>query len=193
MYLKIKRIIDIILSLVLLILLIPFFIVIIIILRLIGIKNPIFKQKRSGKNNKEFMIYKFRTMNNNNNNIPPFCKFLRTTGIDETLQLFNILKGEMSFIGPRPWIFEYSKHFNNKQMKRLDVLPGLTGFAQIHNCKNIFEKIELDLEYIDKLSFKLDILIFLNTIKIVLTGKKKEFSSTDINNEIALLSEQTNN
>lgn len=191
MYLKIKRTIDIILSLVLLILLIPFFMVIIIILRLIGIKNPFFTQKRSGKNNKEFLIYKFRTMNNNH--IPTFCKFLRTTGLDETLQLFNILKGEMSFIGPRPWIFEYSKHFNNKQMKRLDVLPGLTGFAQIHNCKNIFKKIELDLEYIDKLSFKLDIFIFLNTIKIVLTGKKKEFSSTDINDEIALLSEQTNN
>ena len=191
MYLKIKRIIDVILSLVSLLLLIPFFMVIIIILEFIGIKNPIFKQKRSGKNNKEFIIYKFRTMHNNN--IPPFCKFLRATGIDELLQLFNIFKGEMSFIGPRPWIFEYSKHFNEKQMKRLDVLPGLTGLAQIHNCKNIFEKIEIDLEYVNSLSFKLDLLIFLETIKIVLTGKKKEFSSTDINQEIALLSEQTNN
>ena len=189
MYLKIKRLIDIVLSIFLLFMLLPFFIIISMILMFMGM-NPIYKQKRSGKNNKEFIIYKFRTIDKNKN-IPSFCAFLRTTGIDELLQLFNILKGDMSFIGPRPWLTEYSKHFNKEQLKRLNVLPGLTGLAQIHEHKNIFDKIEKDLEYVDNISFKLDLFIFFNTIKMIITGKKKSFTPDDINQEIMMLTEQS--
>lgn len=187
MYLEIKRLFDILFSFVLLIILLPIFLVISLILIMCGM-NPIYKQKRSGINNSEFTIYKFRTIKNNN--INSFCELLRKTGIDELLQLINILKGDMSFIGPRPWIVEYSKHFNNRQMKRLNVLPGLTGLAQISEHRNIFDKIDNDIYYVNNLSFKLDIYIFINTIKLVLTGKKNEFSNDDINEEIKLLTNQ---
>ncbi|MDD2435017.1 MAG: sugar transferase [Bacilli bacterium] len=189
MYLKVKRFSDMLLSLIFIIILFPFFIIIMIILKLIGIKNPFYSQKRSAKHNKEFTIYKFRTIDEKKS-IPKFCLFLRKKGVDELLQLFNILKGDMSFVGPRPWIVEYSKYFNDTQMKRLDVLPGLTGLAQVSDCKNIFEKIEKDIYYVNNLSFKLDFSIFLRTIKLVLFESKKEFDINNINNEIELLKNQ---
>jgi len=189
MYLKIKRIFDIILSILLIIILLPFIIIISIILLIIGIKNPIYIQDRTGKNNIVFKIYKFRTINKNKE-IPLFCKILRNTGLDEILQIFNILKGDMSFVGPRPWIVDYSKHYNKKQRKRLNVLPGLTGLAQITECKNIFDKIEKDIYYVNNISFKLDISIFLSTIKMLITGNKKDFGVSDISEEIYLLSTQ---
>lgn len=190
MYLKIKRIFDIILSIIFIVVLLPFMIIITLILLITGIKNPFYIQKRTGRNNIDFMIYKFRTIDKNNK-VPLFCRILRETGLDEILQLFNILKGDMSFVGPRPWITDYSKHYNYEQKKRLDVLPGLTGLAQISNCKNIFEKIEKDIYYVNNLSIKLDLLIFLNTIKLFLTGSKKDLSFSDISEEIQLLSIQT--
>ena len=187
MYLRIKRIVDIILSFFLIIILFPLFIIIYFLLIFFKIENPIFKQERSGKNAKKFIIYKFRTIDQKGN-ISLFCNFLRSTGLDEILQLINILKGDMSFVGPRPWIIEYEKNFTKKERGRLAVLPGLTGLAQISKCDNIFDKINKDLEYIENISFKTDFLILLNTFKLLLFGNKKDLSNTDIEKEIYLLS-----
>lgn len=174
MYLIIKRVIDIILALVFLIILIPLFIVIIIALKISGIDNLIFSQDRSGKNNIAFRIYKFKTIGNKNNK---FSNFLRKSGLDELPQLVNILKGDMSLVGPRPWILDYSKYFNEKEMKRLSVLPGLTGYAQISDCNNIFDKINKDLYYIEHISLAFDTKIFFKTIIYIFSKQKK-----DINN-----------
>lgn len=188
MYIASKRIIDIIVSFILLILLCPFLMMVAILLIINGMGNPIFIQKRSGKNNNEFMIYKFKTMNGDE--ISKFCDFLRKTGIDELPQLLNILKGDMSFIGPRPWILEYSKNFNQKQMNRLNVLPGLTGLAQVTDCKDIFEKIDKDIYYVNNLSFILDFSILIKTFKMFFIGEKRDFSGYAISEEIYLLASQ---
>ena len=189
MYLKIKRISDLLISVILIIILSPFFGLIYIILKISGIDKPIYKQIRSGKDNKNFMIYKFRTYNKKNC-VSSFCKVLRKTGLDELLQLFNILKGDMSFVGPRPWLIEYSKYFTDEQKKRLNLLPGLTGLTQVTYLNNVFEKITNDIYYIDNVSLKMDIYIIFNTIKIILLGQKEDFSKEEIRKEIYALSIQ---
>lgn len=182
MYKYLKRIIDIIFTIVLTIILLPLLLIIFLTLLLNKI-NPIYTQERTGKNNYVFKIYKFRTMRNNIT-INRFCLFLRRTGLDELPQLFNILKGEMSFVGPRPWILEYSKYYNKKQKKRLNVLPGLTGYAQINLCNNINEKIQFDLYYVDNISFKFDLYIIYKTIIMFLYKEKKEYLENEIATEI---------
>jgi lipopolysaccharide/colanic/teichoic acid biosynthesis glycosyltransferase len=186
MYLKIKRLIDLIISTILLLILFPLNIIIGIILIAIGIGNPIYKQTRTGKDGKDFTIYKFTTMKEKNV-IPKFCMFLRKTGLDETLQLINIIKGEMSLIGPRPWIIDYKKHFTKKQKRRLEVLPGLTGLAQTRNTKNVLEKIEYDIYYVDNISFKMDLYVFFSSFTWIIFGKKNEYSTSDIQGELELL------
>lgn len=186
MYLRIKRLFDLIISSILLVLLLPLLIVIAILLKLFGIKNPVFKQVRTGKNGNNFIIYKFTTMDSNDN-IPVFCKFLRKSGLDETLQLINVIKGDMSLIGPRPWIVDYSKYFTKKQKRRLEVLPGMTGLAQIHDTKDVFEKIENDIYYVKNISFKLDVYIFFSSFGWILFGRKNEFSRSDIAGDLELL------
>ena len=188
MNLKIKRILDIMLSIILLILLIPLFIIIIVGLKINKVEKVVFSQIRTGKDNKLFNIYKFRTIYGKKEN--KFCSFLRRTGLDELPQLINILKGEMSFVGPRPWIVDYSKYFTKKQFKRLNVLPGLTGLAQVTNCKDIFDKINKDIQYINNISLSLDIKIILKTIKLVFMNNKKEINETGIEQEINLLKKQ---
>lgn len=189
MYLKLKRALDIFFSFILLIVLVPLFLIIIILLKINRDGKVMFLQPRSGKNNKVFNIYKFRTIDDNNNS-SRFCLFLRKTGFDELPQLFNILKGEMSFIGPRPWIVEYSKYFNKKQFKRLEVLPGLTGYAQIYNCKDVFEKINRDCYYVDNVSFLFDVKIIFNTFKLIFSNSKSEITEVGIEHEIELLKKQ---
>lgn len=186
MYLKIKRVFDLIISLIVLIILLPVLILIAILLLLVGIKNPVFKQVRTGKNGNNFTIYKFTTIDNNND-IPAFCKFLRKSGLDEMLQLINVIKGDMSLIGPRPWIVDYSKYFTKKQKRRLEVLPGMTGLAQIRNTKNVFEKIEYDIYYVNNISIKMDIYIFFSSFNWILFGRKNEFSRSDIEGDLELL------
>ena len=190
MYLKIKRIIDLFLAIILLVLLLPFFIIIIIGLKINKINKVIFIQKRSGINDTLFNIYKFRTIDDNNQN--KFCYFLRHTGLDELPQLLNIIKGEMSFVGPRPWIVEYSSNFTRKQKQRLNILPGITGLAQVSECRNIFEKIDKDIEYVNNVSFILDIKIVLKTFKVIFTNSKNEMSNIGIEDEIELLKKQFN-
>ncbi len=187
MYRKvIKKLFDLILALILVILLSPLMIIIAIMIK-IDSKGPvIFKQIRSGKNNKNFTLYKFRSMIYNNNlydtsvedQVTKIGRILRKTSLDELPQLFNILKGEMSFIGPRPWILDYAKYFTKHQMRRLEVLPGITGLAQCSGRNNlgIIERIDIDVEYVENMSLFLDIYIVLKTIKSVL--KKEGFSNS---------------
>lgn len=165
-YLKIKRNLDIAFSIILIIILLPTLLSISIIL-LLKNKKIIFRQYRSGLNNEKFVIYKFNTINNEK--IDPFCKFLRKTGLDELPQLFNILKGDMSFIGPRAWVTDYSKNFTNYQLKRLQVLPGITGYSQVSGRYklSIFEKIEHDIYYVEHVNFLFDLKIFLKTFIII--------------------------
>jgi undecaprenyl phosphate N,N'-diacetylbacillosamine 1-phosphate transferase len=143
--------------------------------------RPIFfTQKRPGKNEKIFTIYKFRTMNNNKdekNNLlsdderlSSFGHQIRKLSLDELPQLFNILKGDMSFIGPRPLLCEYLKYYNKEQAKRHLVLPGMTGLAQVNgrNAISWEEKFKFDSEYAQNISFFMDIQISLKTIKKVI-------------------------
>ena len=122
-------------------------------------------------------------------------KFIRKTSLDELPQLFNILKGEMSFIGPRPWIPEYYEWFTDEQKKRADVLPGISGLAQVkgRNGINIFRKIDYDLIYVHNISFKFDLKIILETIKTVFSKADAEISEVGIKQEINELKIQKQN
>lgn len=197
-----KRIIDFTGALVLLLVaLIPF--VISAVLIRIDSKGPvIFKQKRIGKGGKIFYIYKFRTMiidtHKNGIEIPheqrltKVGKFLRKTSIDELPQILNILKGEMSFIGPRPWIEEYFEFFTEEQKRRTDVLPGLTGWAQAQGRNNlsVIEKINYDIYYIENLSLKMDAKTVLMTIATIFSTEGAEITWDGIKEEINVLRAQ---
>lgn len=176
----IKRILDFLLSgIVLIILAIPLIIVGLLIKVQLG--SPIlFRQKRPGKNGKIFEIIKFRTMNNTkdeNGNLLPddlrltkFGKFIRSTSIDELPELINILKGDMSIVGPRPLLVEYLDLYNEEQKHRHDVRPGLTGLAQVNgrNCITWEAKFKYDIEYVKNVTFINDCRIILKTIEKVL-------------------------
>ena len=200
MYKYIKRLFDIILSLLgLIVFIIPMIIIGIAIK--IDSKGPVlFKQKRTGYKGKEFNLYKFRSMSVDND-VHDFSKkdqhtkvgnFLRKTSLDEIPQLFNILRGKMSFIGPRPWIPDYYNNMNERQRHRCDVLPGLTGLAQClgRNTISIFEKINYDLEYVKNYSFKEDIKIVFLTIKTVLSKEGADAGKDTIQNELEDLKTQ---
>ena len=201
MYKKfIKRILDLLLAIILLVLLSPIFIIVSIAIKL-ETKGPvIFKQIRSGKHNKEFTLYKFRSMTANNDfyntkeedQITKVGRVLRKTSLDELPQLFNILKGEMSFIGPRPWITDYAKYFTKHQMRRLEVLPGITGLAQCsgRNNLNIKDRINIDVKYVDHISLKMDLYIFFKTIKSVIKREGFSNSKSAIHEELRILERQ---
>lgn len=195
----IKRTIDIVLSLILIILTSPIMLIVACIVRSDG-GPAIFIQKRSGRKNKIFSIYKFRSMTVSNdvhdfkkeNSMTKVGQFLKNTSLDELPQLFNIFKGDMSFIGPRPWIIDYSYYFNSEQMRRLDVRPGLTGLAQCNGRNNISvkEKIKYDLEYVDNLSFLMDVSIVIKTIKSVFSKDGSSASKMVIKKELEDLKRQ---
>lgn len=181
MYKKyIKRLLDFILSLIAIIITSPLLLVLsLLVLIFIG-KPIIFKQARPGKNEKIFNMYKFRTMTNEtdeNGNLLPnekrltkFGNFLRKTSLDELPELFCILLGKMSFVGPRPLHVEYLQYYNEEQKHRHDVRPGLTGWAQVNGRNSLTwnEKFKYDIYYIKNISLLLDIKIFFLTIKQVL-------------------------
>lgn len=162
-------------------------------------KGPVlFKQKRIGKDEKPFYIYKFRTMAEKRQDnmtheemVTKVGKILRKTSIDELPQLLNILKGEMSFIGPRPWIPEYYEWFTDEQKRRMDVLPGISGLAQVkgRNGISIFQKIEYDIEYVENISFLLDLKIMCWTLLTVLSKSNTDISEEQIKEEIRQLKE----
>lgn len=152
----------------------------------------IFTQDRPGKDEKIFKLYKFRTMTNEkdaNGNLLPdserltkFGKFLRSTSLDELPEAFNIVKGDMSIIGPRPLLVEYLDRYNEEQMHRHDVRPGLTGYAQVNgrNCVLWEDKFAMDVWYTQNISFLGDVRIIINTIMTVLRreGISSKTSST---------------
>lgn len=197
----IKRILDILISIFLLVLLFPICIVISILIKLDS-KGPIlFKQERTGYKGKNFYLYKFRSMHEQND-VHDFAvedkhtkvgKILRKTSLDEIPQLINVLKGEMSFIGPRPWITDYYKLMTKKQRKRVDVKPGITGLAQAkgRNGITIEEKINYDLEYVKNCSFILDIKIIFLTIKTVFSAKTADAGKNTIHSELDVLKSQS--
>lgn len=204
-FLFIKRSFDIIVSiLALVILAIPMLIVAICIKMEDG-SPVVFKQLRMGKNLKPFYIYKFRTMKTQREElnseltheemVTKVGKILRATSIDELPQLINILKGEMSFIGPRPWIMEYYEFFTEEQKRRSKVKPGITGLAQANgrNALNIFRKIDYDLEYVNNMSLWLDIKIFFLSIIAVIKKTNAEISENGIKDELTELKEQKEN
>jgi len=179
----IKAILDVIFGIILLILLLPVFILIAVLIK-IDSKGPVFfKQKRIGKDEKPFVIYKFRSMVNNAEKIGlglNICKddfritrvgkFLRDWSFDELPQLINIVIGDMSFIGPRPTLDYQVAAYNDIQRKRLKVKPGVTGWAQVNGRNSLTwaERIEYDVWYVDHYSFWLDLLILLRTFKVAL-------------------------
>ena len=191
MYAKyIKRLLDFILSLFAIIVLSPIMLIIYMLVRIKLGKPAIFKQKRHRKNKKIFTLYKFRTMTDkkdekgnllpDEDRITKFGKMLRSTSLDELPELFNILKGDMSIVGPRPLLVEYLELYNEEQRHRHDVRPGLTGLAQIsgRNAISWEDKFKKDVEYIRKITFMGDIKIVFITIKKVI---KKEGISQENN------------
>lgn len=181
MYQKyIKRLLDIILSLIAIIITLPIFLIVGILV-LIFIGSPVlFRQKRPGKNEKIFTMYKFRTMTNKKDkdgNLLPdelrltkLGKVLRKTSLDEIPEFINILKGDMSFVGPRPLLVEYLPYYTEEEHHRHDVRPGLTGLAQIsgRNLLNWDDKFRKDLEYVKNVTFIKDFKIVLKTFYTVI-------------------------
>ncbi|MDX4071360.1 undecaprenyl phosphate N,N'-diacetylbacillosamine 1-phosphate transferase [Aliarcobacter skirrowii] len=183
-----KSIFDKTLALFLIILFSPIYIVVSLLI-FFKMGSPIlFRQKRPGYKEKIFGIYKFRTMTNEkdaNGNLLPddkrlvgIGKFIRSTSLDELPQLFNVLKGEMSFVGPRPLLEEYLPLYNEKQKRRHDVKPGITGWAQVNgrNAISWEQKFDYDVWYVDNQSFLLDIkILWLTFLKVV---KRSDISSS---------------
>lgn len=171
-----KRLLDFLLSLIALIILSPLFLIIAILVRIKLGKPVIFKQERPGKNEKIFILYKFRTMTDKKDekgNLLPddqrltrFGKILRSTSLDELPELVNILKGDMAIVGPRPLLVEYLPLYNEEQRHRHDVRPGLTGLAQVNGRNSITweEKFKEDVRYIKKITFIRDLKIVLKTV-----------------------------
>ena len=176
----IKRLLDFLLSLVAIVALSPVMLVVAILVR-IKLGSPVlFKQPRPGKNEKVFNMYKFRTMTDEkdeNGELLPdevrltkFGKTLRSTSLDELPELFNILKGDMSIVGPRPLLVRYLPLYNERQRHRHDVRPGFTGLAQVNGRNSISweEKFEWDVKYVEHVTFLQDCRIILQTVGVVL-------------------------
>jgi len=181
MYKKIiKPLFDKILALILIILFSPIMLITAILIYLKMGRPIIFTQARPGYKGRIFKIYKFRTMTNErdeNGNLLPdekrlkgVGKVIRSLSLDELPQLFNVLKGEMSFVGPRPLLVEYLKFYNDEQKRRHDVVPGITGWAQVNgrNAISWKQKFKYDVEYVDKQSFLFDLkILFLTAMKVL--------------------------
>lgn len=178
-----KRFLDFVASLVVLILLSPIFLAVTILLGIANKGSPFFFQQRPGKNEKIFKIIKFKTMNDakdSDGNLLPDAErltkvgnFIRKTSLDEIPQLINVIKGDMSLIGPRPLLVSYLDLYNEFEKQRHNVRPGITGWAQV-NGRNAIDwetKFKLDVYYVENLSLWLDIKIALKTIKNVLISK----------------------
>ena len=181
MYKYIKRGMDFAVAFVALLVLSPLMLIVSILIKLNRDGPVLFKQKRPGINGKIFTVYKFRTMSvkthdENGRELSDFERMskignlLRKTSVDEIPQFINILKGDMSFIGPRPLLTEYLELYTPEQMRRHEVRPGISGWAQVNGRNTITweEKFRYDVEYVDKMSLKMDIYILIKTVLNVL-------------------------
>ncbi len=175
-----KRLLDVLLSLCILILLSPVYLVLIVLVR-IKLGSPVFfKQERPGLNGEIFTLYKFRTMTDgrdkdgnllpDKDRLTPFGKFLRASSLDELPEFFNILKGDMSFIGPRPLLVSYLPYYTERESLRHTVRPGLTGLAQVsgRNFIDWDRRLAKDVEYVEGLSFRMDLKVLFLSVKVVL-------------------------
>jgi sugar transferase EpsL len=170
-----KRLFDLITTLIGLIVILPLMLVISLLVWIFLGTPILFRQQRPGFKGRPFITYKFRTMTNRTSSdgkllpdaerLNPFGRFLRSTSLDDLPQLFNVLRGEMSLVGPRPLLMQYLKRYTPEQMRRHDVLPGMTGWAQIHgrNTLDWEKKFRLDVWYVDHWSVWLDIKILVLT------------------------------
>ncbi|MED3998181.1 sugar transferase [Peribacillus frigoritolerans] len=186
----IKRAMDFILSLIAIVILSPILLVVALLVR-VKLGSPVlFKQKRPGLKENIFMMYKFRTMTDETDEhgellpdyvrLTRFGRLLRSTSLDELPELFNILRGDMSIVGPRPLLVQYLPIYNNHQKRRHEVRPGLSGLAQVNgrNAISWENKFDLDVEYVDNVSF-------IGDWKIILLTIKKVFVREGINSEVA--------
>ena len=174
---------DFLLSLLALCALMPIFLIVAVVLSFANRGKPFFFQRRPGKNERIFLLVKFKTMNdlrNSNGELLPddqritgFGKFIRKTSLDEIPQLFNVLKGDMSLIGPRPLLVEYLPRYVTRQKRRHEVRPGITGWAQVNgrNALSWEQKFEYDVWYVDNFDFILDLKIIALTIKKTLKSE----------------------
>lgn len=190
-----KRIIDFTAALAGFVLLFPIFLIVTLFLAIANNGKPFFFQRRPGKNSKIFGIIKFKTMNDkkdSNGTLLPDAQrltaigsFVRKTSLDEIPQLLNVIKGDMSLVGPRPLLVEYLPLYNEEQRRRHNVRPGISGWAQVNgrNAISWTEKFKLDVYYVENLSLKLDIKILLRTVK-------KVFISEGISSETAATMEK---
>nr|AHF24549.1 UDP-phosphate galactose phosphotransferase [uncultured bacterium Contig248] len=183
-----KRLIDVICSVLFVLLFFWLYLILALIVR-INLGAPvIFTQERPGRNGKIFKLYKFRSMSDKrdeNGELLPdqlrlnkFGRILRSTSLDELPELFNIIKGDMSFVGPRPLLVKYLDHYNAHDMRRHEVRPGLTGLAQVsgRNAMSWKEKFQKDVEYVDHVTFLMDVKVILLTIRNVLRREGIEFT-----------------
>lgn len=182
-----KRFIDVAASCLFLVVFCWLYLILALIVRL-NLGSPVlFTQERPGKGGRIFKLYKFRSMSNKrdeNGELLPdhlrlnrFGRILRSTSLDELPELFNILKGDMSIVGPRPLLVKYLGHYNRHDARRHEVRPGLTGLAQVsgRNAMSWKEKFEKDVEYVDNLTFRMDAKVVLLTIKKVFVREGIEF------------------
>jgi lipopolysaccharide/colanic/teichoic acid biosynthesis glycosyltransferase len=188
-YPYVKRILDLIVSFIAILLLLPLFLIVVIVLYFVNKGYGVFfLHERVGENNKIFSVIKFKTMIDkfdsngfalpNKERLTPIGSFLRKTSIDEIPQLFNVLKGNMSLIGPRPLPIRYLELYNTEQIKRHNIRPGITGWAQVNGRNSIpwSKKFELDIWYVQNISFRIDFKIFFLTILRII--KKSDINSS---------------
>lgn len=192
----IKRAFDLTVSVILLLILIviPVMIIVPILIKLTSKGPAVFTQERMGKDGKVFKIYKFRTMripeesyDKDGNMLEPKQRitkvgsFLRKTSLDELMQIFNVINGTMSFVGPRPTLPYQSERYNERQKKRHDMRPGITGWAQVNGRNELTwtEKIEFDVEYVEKFSLWFDIKILFKTVAVVFKQDGIAFTKND--------------
>ncbi|MBC1896057.1 sugar transferase [Listeria booriae] len=197
-----KRLLDIMLSIIGIIIALPIMLVVMLCIKWEDKGPALFIQTRTGKDNRPFSIYKFRSMKvrneealkeehvyewedgvpdtfvfkdvgETNPNVTKVGAFIRRTSLDELPQLFNVFIGNMSFIGPRPEIPAITSRYSAQQKKRLDVKPGITGWAQVNGRSSVTngEKMKMDYYYIENYSLRLDIIILIRTVKVVLTSR----------------------
>ncbi len=190
MYINIvKRILDIILSVFIIMITFPIIGIVFLLLLLQNSGSPFFFQDRPGKSQRRIRIIKFKSMNDqkddqgvllpDNKRITKLGSFIRKTSIDELPQLFNVLKGDMSLIGPRPLLFKYIPLYSKQQLRRHEVKPGITGWAQVNGRNTISwsKKFEFDVYYVDNLSFLFDLkILWLTLVKVI---KKEGVNQSD--------------
>lgn len=182
-----KRLLDAIVAILALSFLLPVFVILLVVLWFVNSGKPFFLQPRPGRYGRVFKVIKFRTMNNkrgpggnllpDRDRLTTIGRFVRSTSLDEIPQLVNVLRGDMSLVGPRPLLVKYLPLYNERQARRHEVRPGITGWAQVNgrNAISWQERFELDVYYVDNLSFWLDLKILFLTVRKVL--KREGISS----------------